>query len=90
MTEYYRSSSSVMKETTAALNRVEAELNEFRDDYATPGLIFQEEPLEVTIAMLRKSGQRLEAGKMRLESIEQGGPSQWNRPPENVKTVTVK
>ena len=72
MTEFYEKSSYVMQETIAALNHVEAELSEFRDDFATPGLILKDNPLEVIIALLRKSGQRLEAGKTKLERIEEG------------------
>lgn len=72
MTDFYSRSSFVMKETVAALNRIEAELSEFRDDYATPGLILKDYPLEVIIELLRKSGQRLEVGKQKLEFIEEG------------------
>ena len=70
---FYKSSSNVMRETTAALNHIEAELGEFRDDFATPGLILKDEPLEVVLALLRTAGQRLEAGKTKLERIEEGG-----------------
>ena len=70
MTEFYKRSSSVMKETVAALNHIEAELSEFRDDYTTPVLILINDPLEVIIELLKKSGQRLETGWQKLESIE--------------------
>ncbi|KAF2238265.1 hypothetical protein EV356DRAFT_507360 [Viridothelium virens] len=72
LANFYESSSEVMQETTVALNRVEAELTEFRDDFATPGLTLQDYPLEVSIELLRKSGQRLESGRTRLEDIEEG------------------
>ncbi|KAL9097932.1 MAG: hypothetical protein Q9165_000258 [Trypethelium subeluteriae] len=72
LANFYESSSEVMQETTATLNRVEAELTEFRDDFATPGLTLQDYPLEVSIELLRKSGQRLESGRRRLEDIEEG------------------
>ena len=90
MTEFYESSSSVMKETTAALNRIEAELGGFRDDFAAPGLILKDDPLEVIIALFRKSGQRLEAGKMKLEYIEQGErPQRYDISKEGPRTVTL-
>ena len=76
MTKFYEKSSYVMKETTAALNHVEAELSEFRDDFATPALILKNNPLEVLIALFRKSGQRLEVGKRKLEYIENTRRSQ--------------
>lgn len=49
-----------MQETTAALNNVEAELTKFRDEFATPGLILSDTP-EIIVALLRRSGRRLEA-----------------------------
>ena len=76
LTNFYESSSNVMLETNAALNRVEAELTEFRDDFATPGLILRDYPLEVIIDLLKKSGRRLESGRRQLENIEEG-----ERPP---------
>ena len=72
MNGFYKNSSSVLEETVAALNRIGAELSEFRDDYETPALILKDQPLEVTVALLRKSGQRLEAGKRKLNFIEEG------------------
>lgn len=72
MIDFYESSSKVMKETIVALSHVEAELGEFCDDFAAPGLILKDDPLEVIIALLRKSAQRLEVGKMKLEHIEEG------------------
>jgi hypothetical protein len=90
MTEFYESCSNVVKETIAALNRVEAELSEFRDDFATPGLIMKDYPLEVIIALLRSSGQRLEAGKRKLENIEEGARPQRNDIRKaSTKTVTA-
>ena len=67
-----------MKGTTAALNRVEAGLGKFRDDFATPGLSLKDGALEVVVALLRNSGQRLEAGKTKLKYIEEGGWQQRN------------
>ena len=90
MTAFYENSANVMKETTAALNHVEAELSEFRDDFATPGLILKDHPLEVIIAMLRNSGQRLEAGKLRLELIEEGDrPQKTGIQKASTNTVAV-
>ena len=90
MTQFYESASNVMKETTSALNRVEAELEELRDDFATPGLTLKDHPLEVIIALLRNSGQRLEAGKKKLEHIEEGDQPQRNKvQKEGTRTVTA-
>lgn len=72
ITDFYHSSADMMAETVVALNRMEAELIEFRNDFATPGLILEEQPLEVSIDLLRKSMDRLESGRMRLEKIERG------------------
>lgn len=77
-----------MEETVAALNRIEAELGEFRDDYATPGLILKDHPLEVIVELLRKSGQRLETGKQKLEFIEEGArPRKGESGRESTKIV---
>jgi Arc/MetJ-type ribon-helix-helix transcriptional regulator len=76
ITDFYKSSSDVMRESIAALNRMEAELNEFRNDFETPGLILEEQPLDIAIQLLRKSVHRLESGKRRLENIESGGKAQ--------------
>ena len=73
MTECYERSSYMMNETIAALNQVEAELSEFRDEPATSRLVLKDYPLEVIISLLRESGQGLEAGKRKLEHIEDGG-----------------
>lgn len=72
MARFYQMSATVMKETYDGLNRVDAELEEFRDDFATPGLVLKDEPLEITIALLRKSAERLEAGRKKLERVEDG------------------
>ena len=80
----------MMKETTAALNRMEAELNEFRDDVVTPGLILKDESLKVIIALLRNSGQRLKAGKAKFEHIEEGQwPQRDNIPTTRMSTVIL-
>lgn len=89
ITDFYGNSSFVMKETTAALNRVEAELEEFRADLASPGLILNDDPLEVVIAMLRNSGQRLEAGRRKLENIGQGQRPSRNDIPMATRTVSA-
>ena len=70
ISDFYQSSSSVMRETTGALNRVEAELEEFREDFATAGLLPNEYPLEVIMALFKKSAERLEAGRKGLEFVE--------------------
>ena len=90
MTDFYTSSSFVIKETTAALNHIEAELDEFGDDYAAPGLVLKDDPLEVIVALLRKSGERLEAGKVKLEHVEKGErPQRDDIPKEGPRTFTV-
>lgn len=68
---FYDASKEVMRLTRAALNRVGSELDEFRDDLASPGLVLADAPLEVVIAEFRNSGQRLEAGRLALRQIEQ-------------------
>jgi hypothetical protein len=73
--EFYTGASTVVEQTTGALNRIEAELNEFRDEYAMPGLILKDYPIEVIIELLRKAGQRLEDGGKALEFLE-GGETQ--------------
>lgn len=90
MTGFYESSSNVMKETIAALNRVEAELKEFRDEFATPGATMKDYPLEVLIALLRNSGRRLQVGKRGLERVEQRERWQRNDEPKvSIRTVTA-
>ena len=89
MTDFYQRSSYVMRETTGALLRVEAELNEFRDDFATPVLILKDHPLEVIISLLRNSGQRLEAGRKRLESIAEGGRPQTGGDAAGARASTI-
>lgn len=76
VTDFYKRSSEVMQETFIALNRMEAELLEFRDDFATPGLVLKEQPLELTIELLRKAVHRLESGKIRFDSMEAGKGAQ--------------
>lgn len=90
LSEFYTKSSNVMKETIGALNHIEAELGEFRDDYATPGLILKDEPLEIVLALLRQSGQRLETGRNRLQYIEDGGrPQQKKQLDASPRTATL-
>ena len=87
MCRFYDSSSRVVQETVAALNHVEAELGEFRDDFATPGLTLNEYPLEVIVKLLRMSAERLERGKKDLDRIEGGGkPFQEKKQGTIIKT----
>jgi len=79
MTSFYDECTEVMKVTTGALNRVEAELGELRDDFAAPGLILKDYPIEVIISLLRRSIDRLEIGRLNLEQVEQGGRPQLHR-----------
>ena len=71
MTEFYEKSSSLMKVTIPVLVTVEAELSDFRNDFAATKVIINK-PLKVIIALLRKSAQQLRAGKTKLENIEDG------------------
>ena len=88
---YFKSAETVLKHTMAALLRIEGELTEIRDDYATPGLTMKDEPLEIVVASLRKAGQRLEEGKTHLEKIEGGGrPQIKGLPSASMRTVTLK
>lgn len=59
---FFYDATNVVKQTTVALNRINAELEEFREEFATPGLILGEDPLEVIVASLRKAAERLEHG----------------------------
>ncbi|KAK4457228.1 hypothetical protein QBC42DRAFT_319530 [Cladorrhinum samala] len=76
MEKFYGKSSLVMEKTTAALHRIDAELGEFRDDFATPGLILKDNSLGVIIDMLRMSAARLEAGNLNLRRVEEGARPQ--------------
>ena len=73
MTTFYKHASEVMKETIGALKRVEADLSGFSEEYAKPALLLTNDSLSLTIAQLRKAGQRLEKGEANLRQIEAGG-----------------
>lgn len=72
LTGMYKNASYVMEETVAALNTLEAEMNEYRDDFATPGLIMQDFPIRLIVEQFQKSSQRLEAGLAKFGRIEAG------------------
>ena len=62
-----------MEETIHALNRVEADLNGFHDDYAKPALLLTaNDTLAVVSGELRRAGQRLQAGEADLRRVETG------------------
>ena len=63
---FFYDATNVVKQTTVALNRMNAELEEFREEFATPGLTLGEDPLEVIVASLRKAAERLEHGGKNL------------------------
>ena len=86
MTAFYKHVSEIMKETIGALNSVEADLSGFNEDYAKPALLLTNESLSLTIAELRKAGQRLEKGDANLRQIEAG-----NRPHQQaaIKKINV-
>ena len=72
----YKNASYVMEQTGSALNTVEAEMKEFRDDFATPGLIMQDFPIKLIVEQFQKASQRLEAGLAMFRRIEAGEPKQ--------------
>jgi hypothetical protein len=78
-----------VKETIAALSHVEAELSEFRDEFATSGLILKDYSLEVIIALLKDSGERLEGRKRELEHFEGKRPPRNYIPKASTRTVSV-
>ena len=57
----YKNASYVMEQTGSALNTVEAEMKEFRDDFATPGLIMQDFPIKLIVEQFQKASLRLES-----------------------------
>ena len=68
----YKNASYVMEQTGSALNTVEAEMKEFRDDFATPGLIMQNFPIRLIVEQFQKASQRLGAGLAMFRRIEAG------------------
>ena len=72
MTTSYKHAPEVMKETIGALNRVEADLGDFSEEYAKPALLLTNDSLSLTIALLRKAGERLEKGEANFRQIEAG------------------
>lgn len=90
MIDFYKKSSDVMRETTASLNHIEAELDAFRDDFATPGLLLADLALKVVINLLRLSADRLEAGNSGLRRIEEGDrPQGGNAQKRATTTITA-
>ena len=89
MTDFYGNSSLVVEKTRAALNHVQAELKTFRKTYATAGLNFKDEPLDMIVSLLRESGRRLEPGNVRLQHFEQGGRPQIEAPKESPRMVPL-
>ena len=53
MTDFFESPSYIIEETVATLEPVEAELSEFRENFAIPGLVLKDHPLEIIVALLR-------------------------------------
>jgi hypothetical protein len=87
--DLYTISSDIVRETIAALNRVQADLTEFGHNLSTPGLTFEEQGLEVTIELLAKSGRRLKSAQSMLDSGEMGQPAQRHDMPARPRTRTV-
>ena len=81
----YKKASYVMEQTGSAINTVEAEMKEFRDDFATPGLIMQDFPIELIVEQFQKSSQRLEAGLAMFRRIEVGEMKQGS----STRTATL-
>ena len=69
---FYKDASAVIKETILALHVAEAEMDTFRDEYATPGLVLKDDPLEVIIGQLRGSIKRLEHGRKVMDGPQIG------------------
>lgn len=66
---FYNAAGETMKNTISALNRVDAELDEFRDAHAKPGLVLKDYPIELTIGMLRSSIRRLQQGRETMDGV---------------------
>lgn len=96
LAELFTRSSYVIKQTTAALIHLEPELKEFRDDFASPGLILKDIPFETIIPVLKKYGRRLEeAERSRLRDAEEDRRRMRNHDfrkvvtTETVSTITL-
>lgn len=72
LTQFYKDASDVMKQTISALHIAEAELDAFRDEYATPGLVLKDDPLDMIISQLRGSIKRLGHGRRVMDGMEIG------------------
>lgn len=74
MVQFYERAGVVMRETKAALGRIDAELKEFRDEYATPGLVLRDFEIGLSVAMLRDATGRLEGGRAEMNRVRIGPP----------------
>ena len=67
---FYWAASGTVKETVETLRDVDAEVSEFRDEYAKPALVGHDQPVEVAVGLLKGAIERLEYGRrgMRRET----------------------
>lgn len=66
----YKQSSHVVQITSATLNRLVAELIEFREQFEKPGKTLGDLPINLTIEVFRDSLRRVEAGNKALRAVE--------------------
>jgi hypothetical protein len=64
----YTAASAVVADAISGLRRARAELEEFNRQYIDPALLLQEFPLDIIAATVRRSKEKLEASKARLDS----------------------
>jgi hypothetical protein len=67
---FYDGAAHVMGDAAMALNRIEAELEGFRDDYAV--ISIEQYPLEAMIPQFRMARERIESAQRRFDVIEDG------------------
>ena len=67
---FYKSAREGIEKAIVGLNIVDAEVKEFRDDYARPGLVFKEYSLELLVSMLSNSAKRLDVGRRRMDGTK--------------------
>ena len=72
LTGFYKSLSERTVDTLSTLKRISTELKAFRDEYASARLVLRDFSLKVIMSTLRKSTERLDAGRRALAQIEDG------------------
>ena len=66
---FYKSMGQEIGDVLSALKRISSELKQFREGFASAPLALRDDSLKVIMRTLRQAGQRLEAGKRKLEGI---------------------